>query len=451
MSSPLTGLKTLAGMRWALATDPGSRALQIAGMMRFGLLFLQGIVLVKAGVSLTLIGQIELILFVSNFMLFFWQNGGRNAMLSWVPDAGKVADRSSLQAVFVTMHIYGLIAAVLLALIAHLPLGEQYDILAEEGIWIWLSLYVLLTIPATPMTYAYLFNGKLRQLLWYEGVTNLLQIGVVLVVILTSGSLLEMVRWLAIFAAARWCFVLIAGRWFSRGVSVFARVGVFFVFALPLVLYALSGGLMDYADGYIVSIFFGEDQFALYRYGAREFPVNALIIGGLVSGLIPKYRTSGGINPADLKNEINRLMRILFPLNCLLLLISPLLYTWLFNAEFTLSARIFNIYALTLVSRVVINQVYLYVFHHNWVLMISTIGEVVINVILSIILLQSMGLIGVPVATAIAYLLHKIFLVVFVQTRMKVSLAEYAPVRQYTLYTVAMVACFLAAEWIYFS
>ncbi|MDX1406539.1 MAG: hypothetical protein R3330_00350 [Saprospiraceae bacterium] len=438
-------------IRGTLAHDHGARILQYAGILRFALIFVQGVVLVKAGVPLEIIGQIELVFFVANFLMFYWQNGGRNALLSWVPAAGEdMPDRRKLGTVFVVMHVYGIIAAGLLLCSSWLPFMARYDALYQQNNWIWLSGYVLLTLPAVPILYAYLLRRQYSRMLWYMGVSYTLQVAAVLIPVLTGQGVDVMIRALVCFALLRWLFVLIEGRWFADGWPQRVAVGAFFVFALPLVLHALNSGLMDYVDGWIVSIYFGDEQFALYRYGAKEFPVNALLIGGLLTGLIPMYRGKGGVDAAGLQLEIRKLIRTLFPVNCALILLSPLLYELVYSADFVLSARIFNIYALTLMSRVVINQVYLYVHHHNWVLSLSTGAEIILNVALSILFMKTMGLLGIPLATVVAYTAHKIFLILYIGTRMEIPLHAYLPVKRYVLYFAVMCLCFLAAEIIYF-
>jgi len=207
---------------------------------------------------------------------------------------------------------------------------------------------------------------------------------------------------------------------------------------------------MDYVDGWIVSLVFGEESFALYRYGARELPFNVLLIGGLVSGLVHRFKATDVVDAATLRAEILQIMKLLFPINCALILLSPVLYTLVYHEEFAFSARIFNIYALTLLSRVVINQVFCYVHHHTWVLTWSTAVEVVVNVILSILLMQWLGLLGIPLATVLAYALQKLFLIIYVRKKFGVRLSEYVPITQGIWYFTAMIACVILAEWIYF-
>jgi O-antigen/teichoic acid export membrane protein len=434
-----------------LAKDEGARILQLGGILRFGLIFIQGVVLVKVGIPLAMIGQIGLVFFFANFLMFYLQNGGRNAMLTWVPaDNDTSGLKLRLGTVFIVMQFFGLIGALIILLISQLSPQEKYLFLYEGNNLIYLAVYIFFTIPVVPLIYNYLLTNRHRRILWFITISYTLQITAVLVPIVMGFGLSSMIMALAAFSVLRWGFALIDGRWFADGLPSRALLMAFFVFVLPLVVHAFNGGLMDYIDGWIVSWYYGEEQFAIYTFGAKEFPVNALLIGGLLTGLIPRFKKEGAVDHQILKSEIKRLIRTLLPINCALILTSPLLYTLVYSADFTLSARIFNIYALTLLSRVVVNQVYLYVMHRNWTLAISTMVEVILNIILSVILMRSMGLIGIPLATVIAYAAHKIFIVYFVKINLKTAVHQYFPVRQYALALLAMGACFIIAEMIYF-
>jgi len=150
------------------------------------------------------------------------------------------------------------------------------------------------------------------------------------------------------------------------------------------------------------------------------------------------------------KEESARLIKTIIPGNCLLLLASPLLYELVYSDEFVLSARIFNIYALTLVSRIIIGQVYLYVFQKNWVLALSTLGEIILNIALSLGLLESFGLLGIPAATVIAFAIHKVFITMYVGRKLAAPLNTYVPLKLYALASIALLASFVISEFIYF-
>jgi O-antigen/teichoic acid export membrane protein len=348
------------------------------------------------------------------------------------------------------MHIHALAGVGLLWIVAQIPVDAKFDTLNSGVSLVALSIYIFFSIPAGAIIYAFLVRERFRRILWYTGVVQCVQVTLVLVTMISGYEVETLLVALAAFALLRWLYVLVSGGWFSQGIPALAKSWAFALFALPLILHAFNSGLMDYVDGWIVSLVFGEESFALYRYGARELPFNVLLIGGLVSGLVHRFKATDVVDAATLRAEILQIMKLLFPINCALILLSPVLYTLVYHEEFAFSARIFNIYALTLLSRVVINQVFCYVHHHTWVLTWSTAVEVVVNVILSILLMQWLGLLGIPLATVLAYALQKLFLIIYVRKKFGVRLSEYVPITQGIWYFTAMIACVILAEWIYF-
>jgi len=431
------------------AEDNDARVLQAAGILRFVLVFLQGVILVKAGVDLELVGQIELIFFLINFLIFYLENGGRNAMISWVPtDPEGFNER--LGAAFGAMHLLGLIAAALVIGFLSLPNAPGYTFLQGGSAPIFMAVIVLTSVPVSILSYNYQLTGRRQRILPWIGFSFLLQLCAVVIPVLQGKGIIDVLMWLSVVTSARWLFALLDGKWFTNGSSGLKGSLLFLGFALPLIFHALNSGLMDYIDGWIVSGYFGEDMFARYRYGARELPVNALLIGGLMSGLIPVFSKAGVVNAEKVKSETNRLIRTILPANCLLLLVSPLLYELVYSDEFIISARIFNVYALTLISRVIIGQVYLYVYRKTWVLALSTLGEILLNILLSLLFLNYFGLMGIPFATVVAFAVHKVFIILYVGKSINQPLKAYVPLKEYIIASIMLLVSFSLAEFIYF-
>jgi Na+-driven multidrug efflux pump len=94
--------------------------------------------------------------------------------------------------------------------------------------------------------------------------------------------------------------------------------------------------------------------------------------------------------------------------------------------------------------------VYCYVNQHNWVLTWSTAIEVVLNIVLSILFIRWFGLPGIPLATVLAYVLQKIFLIRYVKVRFGARLQDYLPVPQSIWYFSVLIGSVVIAELIYF-
>lgn len=434
-----------------LSTRSEARALQVSGMLRFLIILAQGVILVKTGVDLILVGQIEFILFVVNFLSYFFLGGGRNAMLSYRKDNAVRLDNSNLvSAAFYTFHLFGVLGCMLLAMLILLPGEGTLGLLTIDFAWPFLYLFLFFGLASGPMEYAYVIRGQLRKMIWTGAIFQGMQLIAITLPLLFSQDLALSITALALVTGLKWVFTIIDLNWLRTTSFRITHLGVFLGFALPLVLHSLMSGIMDYVDNWLVSWFYDEAQFAVYRYGARELPVNMMLIGGLAGGLIHSFRSDGAISITELKVEANRLMDILFPLTSLLIILSPLLYVLFYSEDFKLSARIFNIYAFTLVARIVINQVVLYHFQKNWLLFVAAGGEVIVNIFLSIILMREIGILGIPLATVIAYILHRIFLSAWVSVKYGYKLKDYLSVTRFTAYTVLMVFSFVISEWLHF-
>lgn len=441
-------MKVLSGLvRRYLAGDDAARTLQIAGLLRFTFIFLQGIVLIKAGVPVAVVGQLEMVFFIANFFQFFWQNGSHQAMMSW-KSGGERPNASG--AIFSAMHLQALLGAALVWLVAVIPVSGAFEGLLTGQNIAAISVYVFFSIPVGALTYTLLVRNRYGDILWYTSVLQGGQVVLVIYALVSGQDISTLVMLLAGYAILRWLVVLIVGRFLSHGIPARREVIGFCVFSIPLILHALNSGIMDYVDGWIVSVFYGDETFAQYRYGAREVPLNALMIGALVSGMVHRFRSANAIDSTTLRVETSRAIRLLFPLSCGLILFSPLLFQLLYSEDFLLSARVFNIYALTVIARVILSQVYTYVHRHNWVLTMSTTGEIIINVILSLLLMRWIGILGIPLATVVAYVLQKLFLIIYVRRRYGASFSEYVPVKDCVWYFSAMILCVILSDQLFF-
>ena len=219
------------------------------------------------------------------------------------------------------------------------------------------------------------------------------------------------------------------------------------VIMLPLSLHALLGGGMEYVDGFIVSSHFEEERmFALFRYGARELPIVSILVAALVATMIPLAVEKEAQAIATIKKKINQLSNWLYPITLVLMMLSPMLFPFVYNEEFSLSAKVFNIYLLVISSRVLLPQILIYSRQHTYVLVISAIIELMINLSLSLYWVQIYGLEGIAFATVVAYMVNKILLMGYVHFQMRIPVSRYLHLKSYVFWNLLLIAVFL---WTY--
>jgi O-antigen/teichoic acid export membrane protein len=219
----------------------------------------------------------------------------------------------------------------------------------------------------------------------------------------------------------------------------------------PLVLATFLSGSAQFVDGFIVTSYFDEETFAVFRYGARELPLAMLLANALSNAMLPDFAKKDQLkqNLQKLKESVTRLTHWLFPLTAVLLIFSHPVFPVIFNPKFAESATIFNIYLLIIISRLLLPQTILNGLQISKPIMIAALLELIINVSLSLILVRFFGIAGIAFATFIAYLFEKIYLMAVVKQKLNVGLTEYIPVKMYSVYSLTILVIFIFAEYVF--
>jgi len=202
--------------------------------------------------------------------------------------------------------------------------------------------------------------------------------------------------------------------------------------SLPLMLYSFLGSLAFLFDNWWINYWYDDKEvFAIFRYGARELPFVQTFIITLGSGMV--YHLAKNPNHAleSLKTKTSKVLKWLGPLALLLTLISPFVFQWVYGQAFKESAFIFNMYLLILFSRLLYSQTLVLAWGNNKILVGITFVELIINVLLSILWIETLGIWGVVLATLIAFFVEKISLMIYVAWKYKVKPSSYVPVYYY--------------------
>jgi O-antigen/teichoic acid export membrane protein len=183
---------------------------------------------------------------------------------------------------------------------------------------------------------------------------------------------------------------------------------------MPLLLLALIGKGSEYLNNLMVSILFEEEKaFAIYRYGAREFPISVLLVSALSTSLLPLLSENLHSGLEAIRDATRKLSHFLFPASILTLLLSPVIFPIVFSQDFRDSARIFNIFGLLLGSRILMPQVVLMAHQRNMFLTYAAIVEMAILTSLSYILGGRFGMEGVAAAMVISFMIERIILICY--------------------------------------
>ena len=415
-------------------------AFQFLQFARLSGIILLSILFVQLSFSAEEISQYEWILFLANSVSFFWAHGLRNALMSYFPKLQEIQQKK----LFFNLSIFFILLSLGISVLLYvLDYGEIIN--TSDHIH-YLSLFVLFNIPSTLSEHILILKQRAVSLfsygiLFYGGYFFLLGF-YALKYLDVEHVLFALVVW----AGLRFLYLLFL-------ISRYGEIRIdrqlirhFFIFGLPLIIHVLVGGGMEYVDGFLVKLFFEDSDFTYFRFGVRELPVNTIFISSLVTAIVPLAVVDLSSSLVEVKRKLNGLMNWLFPLSIILIWVSPMAYQFFYDSSYIISARIFNVYLLIICSRILLPQVLIYAKHDNKILMWVGILELVINLVLSILLLQYFGLLGLAFATVIAYMVQKIILVYYTQNKYDIQLSSYLNIKKYIIFSILLYTCFVVSE-----
>jgi hypothetical protein len=132
-------------------------------------------------------------------------------------------------------------------------------------------------------------------------------------------------------------------------------------------------------------------------------------------------------------------MRWLFPATALLMFLSPYLFKYAYNEQLLDGYKIFNIYLMLIISRMIYPQTVIMGILKSRVFYVISSNYLIINIILSfwfIYLLQDIS--GIAYATVIAYAIEKLMLVVVCKME-GIDMRKYTPVGEWLTYSILTV------------
>jgi O-antigen/teichoic acid export membrane protein len=297
----------------------------------------------------------------------------------------------------------------------------------------------------------YLIKKNSRALINYALVSFSLQFILVVTPVISGYPVAWALRGLVLSALLRYCWLWGMFIYYSEISISWSFLKAHIKLGTPLVAATFLSGSAQFVDGFIVTSRFDESTFAVFRYGARELPLAALLANALSSAMLSEFGIREKLNETleRLKKSVTRLIHFLFPLTGLLLLVSYPLFPVLFNPDFQESATIFNVYLLLVISRLLMPQTILNGLQKTNQIMVASLLELVVNVALSLVFVQFWGIAGIAFATFIAYLFEKLYLIAVVKRSLNIRLALYLPVNIYLWYSLGIIAIFIFAEIVY--
>lgn len=418
-------------------------ALQSFQLVRFGTLLLISIVFTKTHLSISEIGIYETLLFISGALCFFWLQGLIQSLLPLYKSKNLKEKSPALFNAFILTLLFSFLAFVFVTGFKN-QIGLYSGNTAIIPYLDIFAFFILLNGPASLVEYVYLLHDRPGMIIRYGLVSFTLHFLFVAMPVITGYGLELSIYGLVLITVIRIVWLLFLIHKYSCFRISFEFIRVHFSVGYPLILGALLGGSAQYIDDFIVSHFTGSAEFAIYKYGSKQFPLIVLLSSAFSNAMAPVFasrETTGALQ--QIKERSVRLMHILFPATIVLLLTSKWLYPVIFNPRFLPGADIFNVLLLLVFSFMVFPQTILIGLKKTKLILTASLLELILHIGLSLVFIRLFGIIGVAVATVIAYFFEKILLLVFLYIRLKITPAEFIPARQYIFYTILLISAFI--------
>ena len=372
---------------------------------------------------------------------FFWVSGIINTMLGTYPKKGEEGKKAVLFNTFLSLFFLSVIAGLML-------FGFAKSLLAfldkqSGGNMVQLSVvYLLLSNPSFISEYILFLNEKKKAIVVYGATTGFFSILAAVLPVALGYPIEYSMYGLIAVAFARLAYAMSLLYQYATFKFDYRLQTDSLKISAPIIFSLFVSGSAEYIDGIIVKAKFDDMFFAVYRYGAKELPVLLIVANTFSTAMIPAIATNLNDGLAELKEKSAKLMHLFFPLTMVLLIISPVLFKYVFNENFIYSALIFNIYLLLIIPRVLFPQTVLTGMQKTKFLLISSILEIIINVSLSIYLAGKIKLPGIAVGTFVAYTFDKVFLIGVNWFVYGVKPSSYIKALPFWLYTIGTFAAF---------
>jgi hypothetical protein len=430
--------------------------MQLFQLMKAVIFFIISIVLTKSHLTSYEIGQFEGFMFIAGLMTFFWVTGinqsllplyNRNRTYRKLGENGPDKSPEIFNA-FLLLCFFSL----LLFILGHSFKG-YLSVFHNKGNVPYINLlllYILLSSPVCLIEYIYLLNNRSYRIFQYGLYTYSAQLILIITPLLFGKDILWALYGLIVVTVARWVWLVILLRRYTEMKVSWEFIKEHLYLGTPLIITTLISGSAQYIDGFIVSTVFRDPaKFAWFRYGAKEFPLVLMLANGLSSAMLSEFSTREKMKESleKIKEKSRRLMHLLFPSTALIMLLARWGYPIVFREEFHRSSSIFLVYSLMIIPRLVFPQTILIGRKKTQITLVAAILELAVNIPLSLLMIKwNYGLVGVALASFIAYLVNNVFLVIYLWVKMNIKPAEYIPVRIYAIYSFLIGILFILID-----
>lgn len=441
-------LNTLKNWLRPLLQLTNVKALQAFHLMRQGATILTAILLAKSYLPTAAIGNYEQLLYISYAVSFFWVSGLIQGLLTSFSDESEEDQPAYL---FNAYLVFGGISLFFFLVLLGfqqpaLELFTGKDSLPYFRLYL---VYMLFNMPTYLVENIYLLLGQPKRIFQFGFFSFGGHLVAMLVPVFLGYDFIWSFYGLVGLSLSKhaWLWFLLTQK--SKAQVRWDLIRPWVILSLPLMGYALLGGLMQTFDNWLVNYWYDGDErtFAIFRYGARELPLALALAHAFSTAMLPEVRENLDQALTSIREKSRKLFHLLFPISIVLLATSTWFFPIVFNADFIESVPVFNTYLLIIFSRLVFSRTVLVGLKDNTVVLWISVIELLVNIGASFLLIDWFGLTGVALATVLAYSLEKLLICGYLYRKHGIGVRRYVDLRWWTGYTLVLWAVYVWQMW----
>jgi hypothetical protein len=399
-------------------------------ILRFGSNLLVSIILSKFFFNTSHLNQYETIVLSTSTFVFFWNTGIVKFFQSYYPLFLSKDFDIFLQKVFNTSCILGLITATFFYV-----LSSSFNTLH-----LLISLKIFTSIVSNPLEYYALAQKKNKKVFFF------IHFYFIIFIVWTIFRYLH-----ADFCGMLWGWIfldlvkILYYHTFAGKIYVLEKQKFFNL--IFLCISALLSGGVEYINFWMVKNYYSEWDFLVYRYGAREIPITAMLAYSLSATLTAQIQTPK-FSSQYVKIQIIKLFHYTFPLAIFLMVVSKPLFEAVFGSSLVSAHKVFDIFLLITISRVMLFDAYLLANQkHKFFLWTASVEIFIVSLV---------SWIGVYFEWSVEYLAFSIVMAYFIERlilfeklkEMKIKVGEFFPWGWWLFYSLSLWAIFILKLWI---
>jgi O-antigen/teichoic acid export membrane protein len=225
-------------------------------------------------------------------------------------------------------------------------------------------------------------------------------------------------------------------------------------FSLPIGISSIIMVISSQLDKLIISSYFSPEQFAVFSIGAAELPFIWIISNSVNAVILPEMnnRNYDRKSISELyRGAVRKNALLIFPLMTFCFVFAPHIIQILYSDKYLAAVIFFRIYLLIMPLRIATYSILFQVFNKTRYIFSVNFATLIINVLLSLLLINLVGIKGPAISTVIVTYLTVILYLFLIRRKLDLRIRDLFPLialgRTFLAAIVTAAVCYLFTFW----